>query len=215
MVSLYKSRAEEFLANDLKSLLDSVQIQESVLDSTRGWANFLTEIWVDSADVALTNFETVYGRTADFPKASLNAIEQATARDIANRQAQHITQTTTHWIIDLVNEGLASGKTENEIYRDLLRRIPELTKFRAQVIVENEVLAAVNYGNSIGAERSGVYTIKTWRTRRDDRVRDSHVIMEGESALLSSRYSNGLRFPGDPEGPAREIINCRCFETYE
>ncbi len=34
--------------------------------------------------------------------------------------------------------------------------------------------------------------------------------MDGEIRELDDRFSNGLKFPGDPDGDAGEVINCRC-----
>jgi uncharacterized protein with gpF-like domain len=53
---------------------------------------------------------------------------------------------------------------------------------------------------------------KEWLSARDTHVRDSHISIDGEIVKMIDRFSNGLRYPGDPEGPAGEIINCRCIE---
>lgn len=42
----------------------------------------------------------------------------------------------------------------------------------------------------------------------------NHVKMDGETVPIDARFSNGLRYPCDPEGPARETIKCRCYVTY-
>lgn len=34
--------------------------------------------------------------------------------------------------------------------------------------------------------------------------------MDGEVKELDEAFSNGLMFPGDPDGPAEEVCNCRC-----
>lgn len=44
----------------------------------------------------------------------------------------------------------------------------------------------------------------------DSRTRDSHRQLDGEVVGDDGKFSNGLRYPGDPEGPAAEVWNCRC-----
>ena len=46
---------------------------------------------------------------------------------------------------------------------------------------------------------------KTWKGVMDDRERDSHVIMEGETVPYDQPYSNGQMIPGEDE------YNCRCI----
>jgi hypothetical protein len=50
----------------------------------------------------------------------------------------------------------------------------------------------------------------TWRTAADARVRDTHRNLNGNSVKQGERFSNQMRYPHDPEGPARERIRCRC-----
>jgi len=44
--------------------------------------------------------------------------------------------------------------------------------------------------------------MKQWITARDDRVRDEHAAMDGETVPLDGMFSNGMEGPGEP--------NCRC-----
>lgn len=52
--------------------------------------------------------------------------------------------------------------------------------------------------------------IKIWDSTLDSRTRDSHMRVDGEQKELEEKFSNGLLYPGDPNGPAAEVINCRC-----
>jgi hypothetical protein len=46
---------------------------------------------------------------------------------------------------------------------------------------------------------------KTWKGVMDDRERDEHVMMEGETVPYDALYSNGNYIPGD------DTYNCRCI----
>jgi hypothetical protein len=60
------------------------------------------------------------------------------------------------------------------------------------------------------AKDKGADVVKQWDAALDKRTRDSHAAVDGEIRELDEKFSNGLRFPGDPHGPAAEVINCRC-----
>ena len=60
------------------------------------------------------------------------------------------------------------------------------------------------------AKEKGADVVKQWDSTLDARTRDSHAKVDGEIRELDERFSNGLRFPGDPSGGAAEVVNCRC-----
>lgn len=55
---------------------------------------------------------------------------------------------------------------------------------------------------------------RIWRTAQDNDVRHSHDAMEGQSVGLNEPFTSGngnqLMYPGDPNAPAEDVINCRC-----
>ena len=70
------------------------------------------------------------------------------------------------------------------------------------------------------AEGMGIRMRQQWISTLDGRTRDSHVDMDGEVIDVGGTFSNKCRFPGDPQGPAGEVYNCRCtliaqIEGYE
>ena len=60
------------------------------------------------------------------------------------------------------------------------------------------------------AKEKGADVVKQWDSTLDARTRHSHVKVDGEIRELEEKFSNGLRYPGDPHGAAGEVINCRC-----
>lgn len=60
------------------------------------------------------------------------------------------------------------------------------------------------------AKDAGADVVKQWDSSMDKRTRPSHARVDGEIRELDEKFSNGLMFPGDPNGGASEVINCRC-----
>jgi hypothetical protein len=60
------------------------------------------------------------------------------------------------------------------------------------------------------AKDKGANVVKQWDAALDKRTRESHAAVDGEIRELDEKFSNGLRFPGDPHGKAAEVVNCRC-----
>jgi hypothetical protein len=70
------------------------------------------------------------------------------------------------------------------------------------------VTSAANFGSHEGANAGGLRT-KTWVVNSSN-PRDTHLRMDGETVGIRDRFSNGMRWPGDPAGGAEENANCRC-----
>jgi len=89
---------------------------------------------------------------------------------------------------------------------------------RARVVARTETIGAVNAGVFRAAQldaqdRGDPAPFKVWLSTVDGRTRPTHVEADGQRTLLDSPFDVGgaaLLFPGDPRGPAQEVINCRC-----
>ena len=54
---------------------------------------------------------------------------------------------------------------------------------------------------------------KTWVTKRDNRVRETHHIADGQTVPIDQPFHVGLamlQYPGERGGPIEEVANCRC-----
>lgn len=95
-----------------------------------------------------------------------------------------------------------------------IRGITNSCRMQATRIARTETLRALNQGKMIGyfqAEEMGIPLKKKWLSTLDERTRDTHAPMMGETRNLDEPFSNGLMYPLDPNGDASEIINCRCL----
>lgn len=75
----------------------------------------------------------------------------------------------------------------------------------------DRVTALSNYGAYTAASRNAV--TKTWVTTSKN-PRHSHMLLDGETVPIRSRFSNGLRWPGDYLGTAEETANCQCEMVF-
>lgn len=111
-----------------------------------------------------------------------------------------------------ITRGLATGLT----FQQMARNLADLTKAplsNAKTIVFTEghrIQEAATDDARHAAAARGCDLVKQWDAFMDDKTRDSHRRLDGEIRELDEDFSNGLRYPGDPRGPAEEVINCRC-----
>jgi hypothetical protein len=88
--------------------------------------------------------------------------------------------------------------------------------FNAETNTRTAALDAQRLGQHLSWQQAvergdidGTTLTKRWSGTLDDRERDSHLEMEGETVPYDQPYSNGQMIPGDTE------YNCRCVSIYE
>ena len=104
------------------------------------------------------------------------------------------------------------GESQREIIKRI-RKVTGQTVAQARRVAQTErtrVQSQARWQAGNEAAAMGLRVYNTWSTRMIN-SRESHIRLNGKSALQGERFpSSVLRFPGDPEGPAREVINCFC-----
>ena len=109
----------------------------------------------------------------------------------------------------LLTEGYQSGKGINYVANLLTQRFDQLQTWEAKRIARTEIHNSHNTAVMDTYQELGVeYTM--WIAADDERTRDSHLEVDGEIIPVGETYSNGLKYPGDTDGPIEEWINCRC-----
>lgn len=116
-------------------------------------------------------------------------------------------------ITKCVTSSVLQGKSIKGISDDLQRYIPTISRDSAIRTARTAVTGAQNAGRQDSynaAEKMGIRLKKEWLATLDSRTRHSHAMLDGEQVAQDKKFSNGCRFPGDPQGPPWEIYNCRC-----
>ena len=98
----------------------------------------------------------------------------------------------------------------------LKQEFTNLSTHRAETIARTEIQSAQNDAAHETMEALGVQ-YEQWWTAMDERVRGNdpddladHTILHGVITRTGDNFPNGLRHPGDRDGPIEEWINCRC-----
>lgn len=125
-----------------------------------------------------------------------------------------ISETTIKQIDEVLKQALDNGWGVDETVAHL--EDSDLTSYRARMIVRTETVRATNFAQTVAADQSPFETEKRWIAIEDNRTRvsHSHAGVDGEQIDLQDKYSNGLMFPGDPNGSGSETINCRCTQGF-
>lgn len=112
-----------------------------------------------------------------------------------------------------VTSSILQGKSIKHMADDLQTRIITMNRDSAIRTARTAVTGAQNAGRMdsyFAAEKMGIKCRKEWMATLDGRTRHSHAMLDGEVVDNDKKFSNGCRFPGDPDGAPAEIYNCRC-----
>ncbi len=111
-----------------------------------------------------------------------------------------------------VLQGILTGESIPKIAKRL-QKVTEANKVSAVRAARTCVTGAENrgrYDKMHQMESMGIMVEKGWMTAGDNRVRPSHAALDGETQPTDVPFSNGLMYPGDADGAASEVYNCRC-----
>ena len=125
------------------------------------------------------------------------------------------------WNKKLFQSHITQGILQGESIDDLAKRVAfGTTKQDMNAAIRNartSTTCAQNAGRTQSYQRAvnmGIELYQVWHAALDSRTRSSHRHMDGEKVKVIKgkqvKFSNGLRYPGDPDGRAEEVWNCRC-----
>lgn len=129
-------------------------------------------------------------------------------------------------IIGEVERGIRQGTSIPDIASSIDQRLLDAGSARwtsrATMIARTETIGASNGGAFAAAIRRAqdegeLFPEKVWIATLDRRTRPAHQVADAQRVALLDPFQvggAGLQFPGDPSGPAAQVINCRCSTLY-
>ena len=205
----------------------------SILDNRQtGWKRTMEDVYIPMLEYfGQQEFEAIAEEKGTGPSAkkqfdAFNERIQEWLGEHAAEQATFVLNTTKETMQRIFTEAQREGLTVDELAEKITERfggwaepMEDVDFSRAMMIARTESTMASGKAGFEGAiqarDEFNLTMTKTWISSRDSRVRTDHDIMDGETVPLDGSFSNGLDFPGDPSGPADEVINCRCTMTEQ
>lgn len=154
--------------------------------------------------------QTVERLLKDEPEL-LPALNQASPTARAIREGKILA-----WHKDQIQSTCLQGILQGESIPEIASRISDITRQDDKATIRyarTMTTGAENAGriNSYNrAESMGIEMEQQWMATLDGRTRHSHRQLDGQHVPVGKKFSNGCKYPGDPDGPAGEIWNCRC-----
>lgn len=195
--------APDFLARAMAGVIAYLRV------SQQKWAQIVEQLFTRGAERALAvsaadlglNYQSLHPHVVQYAKSHAGEL----VTDIAD--------TTRKAVSNAIARGLADDLAVPEIAR-LVSQAGAFGPARAKLIAQTESTRAAE-GAPVKAlqalaSATGRRFVKRWSGELDDRERDAHIAIEGETRPIDEPFSNGLQFPGDPDGDASETVNCRC-----
>lgn len=133
---------------------------------------------------------------------------------------------------EALSEALSKATNHTSLQEAVEQVLPEITEnlkqvfgdrsTRAATIARTETARSVNGARFMGMKQAGV-SQHEWVTSHDAAVRGapggpyehsafSHYELDGKQAAIGFAFEghSTLKFPGDPDAPAGDTVNCRC-----
>lgn len=120
-------------------------------------------------------------------------------------------------IVSAITQGVLQG----EAIPAIAKRLQQVTDMNRRAAIRNARTATTGAENAgrvdsyQRAKQMGIGMKQVWLATLDGRTRHSHRQLDGEKISVGdkwhpTKFSNGCRYPGDPQGKPSEVYNCRC-----
>lgn len=196
----------------------------SLDDTAKALETRYKSIQNSSKDAALNNFflgggDKLYGQLLE---DWADQTSQRRGQIISRTSSTQAVQSRSEAMAALVAEG--EGITNESLWALTGVILARKLSARLKLIAQTEVQAAYESTKFLKGQAiletpelsTRFETVDVWNSVLDGGERISHNIADGQERVSPIPFDVGgsqLLYPGDPSGPIKEIINCRCYLT--
>lgn len=174
------------------------------------------DVYADNYNYAASEIKDVVG-SAQFEVYDRRTVQRVVAEnpELLPKPRVHIPK-TMRWNQQKINSSIVQGILQGEAIDKIasrLRTVSDMDKNASMRNARTMMTAAQNSGRMQSyhdAEKMGIEMEKVWLATNDERTRDSHAELNGETVGVDEEFSNGLMYPADTAGDPSEVYNCRC-----
>ena len=209
--------SDQVPVNELKQRVNSLLKPDRMTD-------YVEELWVNTGSWFAYEMVNNVKRKALGDAENWERMFRAYMADRSKKLAGAMLDTEAQLINDLLDqivaEGTASGasiqRLTGAMKDQFIDNLITIQNYEAERIARTEVIGASNKGSFDGAMSTGLPMKKGWSTSGLSGIRPSHLLYESWGWMsMEKEFAPGLKHPGDPNGEAGEIINCRCTIIYD
>lgn len=177
-------------------------------------------------DIYAINFNDAYkNMVKGFQGISYTLVDEHTVRDLVKDNRLRLPKKKVNipkdkrWNAKQLNSSMLQGILQGESIDDMATRILPVVDNNMTASYRTARTMTTNCENKGRQDRlddlsdQGLDIEKTWLATDDERTRESHMLMDGETVPYDEEFSNGLMYPADENGDPSEVYNCRCTMT--
>lgn len=207
---VYQKQYQDALKKQISSILDNMQVEgfKTVSDYLQtcyedGFLGAMYDIHGQGIPLILPIDQEAVVRAVQLDSKISQGLYSRLGEDVATLKKKIIAQ---------VSRGIATGMS----YQQMAQQLEAYTKIgynNAARITRTEghrIQVQAGMDACYKAKDKGADVVKQWDATLDGKTRKSHRKVDGEIRELDEKFSNGLRYPGDPAGGAAEVVHCRC-----
>jgi HK97 family phage portal protein len=143
-------------------------------------------------------------------------------RNHVGERIDGISETTKKRVIEAIRDAQEQAYDEGTPISSFSDAVKEaydgFSEDRAVTIARTEMGTAANMSLMTAAQSADIPGLqKEWISTNDERTRDDHRSINGQMVPIDEDFDVGgvkMSQPGDPNGPADEVINCRCGVVF-
>ena len=197
-------KADETIEEEIRQYFSKMEISDEQKEERENFAKELFEIMALFFFFVHATEETQGIQDIEY---YISMLRRRYGNLIGSRLDDYLTDYVNYISLEITNA------TFNNINDDYF-----LSKQRALDIAETEANTVLNYTDYEDAIKNG-FTKKTWKTERDNRVRKSHMAVDGKTIGIKDYFKVGgdeMLYPHDlSQNPKpQNIVNCRCTCIY-
>jgi hypothetical protein len=113
---------------------------------------------------------------------------------------------------DELQAGINAGDTMDQLAERTRRKFSGIDKSRSMTIAKTETTVAYEFARDMAFRAAGVQ-YKQWLTSGLGNERLSHLNANEKIVAIDEKFNVGgfdMSYPGDPEAPPKEVVNCNC-----